>query len=119
MTETEGEEDRTLAGFIEHAKTSKEVWTLEYPDGGFAVCPSTEFDEIDVYVVWSDKTSAQVCCVEDWKDLVPFAIDLDSFVEDWLPGMYKDGFLVGPNWDAELTGPEVAALDLAKMMNNT
>ncbi len=102
--------------FIEQALTSKEVWALEYPEGGFAICPSADFDEVDVYVVWSTKEEAQACCEEDWKDLVPYAIDLDDFVEDWLPGMYKDGFLVGPDWDKTLTGPEVAAMDLAKFL---
>ncbi len=118
MTEVNGKAtENSTARFIERATATGEVWALQYPDGGFAICPSTDFDEVDVYVIWSDKAAAQACCEEDWKDLVPFSIDLEDFVEDWLPGMYKDDFLVGPDWDAELTGPEVAALDLVKLLN--
>ncbi len=112
--ETDKLSEQEIDQFVALALKTREVWALQYPDGGFAICPSNDFDEIDVYVVWSNEADAKACCEDDWKSLVPVAIDLDEFVEDWLPGMYEDGLLVGPDWDSELAGPEIAALELAK-----
>lgn len=112
--ETDKLSEQEIDQFVAQALKAREVWALQYPDGGFAICPSNDFDEVDVYVVWSNEADAKACCEDDWKNLVPVAIDLDEFVEDWLPGMYEDGLLVGPDWDSELAGPEIAALELAK-----
>ncbi|MFW1322649.1 DUF2750 domain-containing protein [Vibrio parahaemolyticus] len=47
---------------------------------------------------------------------VPSPINLDSFVDNWLKGIHSDGHLVGLNWDANLCGNEVVAIDVAKML---
>ncbi|MDA9371956.1 DUF2750 domain-containing protein, partial [Porticoccaceae bacterium] len=42
----------------------------------------------------------------------PVAIELEEFLDDWLPGMHSDVLMVGVNWNAELAGREVEPLDL-------
>jgi hypothetical protein len=40
------------------------------------------------------------------------AIDLEEFLDDWLPGMHNDVLMVGVNWNADLEGQEMEPLDL-------
>jgi hypothetical protein len=68
---------------------------------------SAEYEETEVYPFWSDEAEAGIHCTEEWADYVPTRLALDRFIDTWLPGMSEDGILVGTNWDAELTGPEV------------
>ncbi|MCR9600741.1 DUF2750 domain-containing protein [Vibrio alginolyticus] len=51
-----------------------------------------------------------------WELYVPSPINLDSFVDNWLKGIHSDGHLVGLNWDPNLCGTEVVAIDVAKML---
>jgi len=99
--------DRFLAEVI----ASGVVWGLEGEEG-WAVCPSERNSELDVMPFWSQQDFAQCHCVEDWAVYKPVAIDLEEFLEDWLPGMHTDVILVGVNWDDELEGSELEPLDV-------
>ena len=88
------------------------MWGLRSEDG-WAYCESSEYEETDVLVFWSDRQAAQKHSQGEWADHHPEAIALEEFVQNWLPGMDEDGALVGPDWDLNLSGQEVEPGDLA------
>jgi hypothetical protein len=101
--------------FIQRVRESREVFGLQSPDGGWAVCPSHE-EGVSVLIFWSDRAYAARHQKNEWKDYVPSAIALDEFIDGWLKGMHQDGVLVGPNWDANLCGLEIEAMDVARRL---
>ena len=98
--------------FLERVRAKGEVWGLRSADG-WAVCPSNEDEDVIVFVFWSDRAYAARHVREEWAEYVPTAISLDDFLTKWLPGMSRDGRLVGTNWDASLCGVESTPEDLA------
>ncbi|MDP3070111.1 MAG: DUF2750 domain-containing protein, partial [Opitutaceae bacterium] len=102
--------------FVDRVRHSGQAYGLRSPDGGWAVCPSHENEGVSVLVFWSDRAYAARHQKEDWSEYVPTAIALDEFIGAWLKGMHADGSMVGPNWDVNLCGLEVRAIDLAKRL---
>lgn len=102
--------------FVERVSASGKVWGLKAEDG-WAVCPSIEFEETDVFPFWSDEADAAIHCVDEWKIYSPASIDLADFLTDWLPGMHEDSAMAGPNWDAEMSGLEIEPKDLAERLD--
>lgn len=100
-----------LDRFIVEAMEMGCVWGLEGPDG-WALSGSDAHDEVDVMPFWSQESFARAHCQDDWQAYRPVAIDLEEFLEDWLPGMHEDVLLVGVNWNEELDGEELEPLDL-------
>ena len=88
------------------------VWGLSDADGNWALAPSCRNDEIDVMPFWSEKELAQKLCNGEWSVYSPTAIELEEFLDDWLPSMHSDLYMVGVNWDEELEGEEYEPLDL-------
>ncbi len=101
--------------FIERVKKSGEVWGLKDSDD-WCVSDSNNQVNIKVMPFWSDRAYAQQCVKEQWAHYKPTAINLTQFVERWLPGLAKDGLLVGTNWNAHLIGEEVNPLELKEML---
>ena len=102
--------------FIERVSARGEVFGLQFPDGGWAVCPSQTANDVSVIVFWSDRASAARHLRDDWSACTPVAISLEAFIDAWLTGMHEDGSLVGPNWDTDLCGLEVTPADVAKRL---
>lgn len=103
--------------FLDEVKQSGLVWGLANEDG-WAVCPSIEYEETDVFPFWSQEHFAQALCVEEWSVYQAKSISVEDFLIEWLPGMHEDDTLVGTNWDAELSGMEVEPADLAKSLGD-
>ncbi len=101
--------------FIDRILDTGQIWGLKAADG-WAVCPSLEFENTDVFPFWSAEADARVHCTEDWKIYTPAVIELEDFVVNWLPGMHEDEVMVGPNWNAELSGLEVEPADVAQRL---
>ncbi len=99
--------------FVREVKASGIVWGLQSSQG-WAVCDSEEFEDTEVYPFWSNEADARIHCTDDWAGYAPASLDLDLFIDTWLAGMNEDGVLVGTNWDADLSGLEVEAYDLAQ-----
>ncbi len=102
--------------FIERVLASGVVWGIEHPNETWATSTSNDDEETMIYVFFSDKAYAQRHCKEAWSESKPSTIDLDSFIDNWLRGMHEDGYLVGPNWDANFFGKEVEPLELAQRL---
>jgi hypothetical protein len=88
------------------------VWGLQDQQGNWSLVSSTDNDDIDVMPFWSDSRFAQALCTGQWAIYKPVAIDLEEFLDDWLPGMHSDVLMVGVNWNEELEGQEMEPLDL-------
>lgn len=100
--------------FIAEIQQTAQVWGLfEEKEESWAVCPSEEYEDIDVLPFWSGEAAAAALCTAEWSVYAPKAIPLEEFINDWLPGMHEDDAMVGPNWDAELEGLEVEPADVA------
>lgn len=103
--------------FLDEVKQSGKVWGLANEDG-WAVCPSIEYEETDVFPFWSQQRFAEALCVEEWSVYQAKSISVEDFLIEWLPGMHEDDALVGANWDTELSGLEIEPSDLAKSLGN-
>ena len=88
------------------------IWGLQDAAENWALVGSTDHDDIDVIPFWSSKSLAEALCVGDWNVYKPLAIEMEEFLDDWLPGMHSDVLLVGVNWNMDLEGAEIEPLDL-------
>jgi hypothetical protein len=98
--------------FIARVREEGTLWGLK-DEEGWAICPSNEYD-CDVYVFWSNEAYARQHCKDEWSGYRPAAIELESFLADWLPGMERDGYLVGVEFNSDLAGLEVEPSALAE-----
>ena len=92
------------------------VWGLRCDDG-WAIAPSTMYEDASVMPFWSHRASAKAVAKEEWSEYEPTAIDLESFIDNWLRGMHDDGVLVGTNWNANLLGHEIEPFELAQALD--
>ena len=88
------------------------IWGLQDATENWALVGSTDHDDIDVIPFWSSKSLAEELCGDDWDVYKPVAIEIEEFLDDWLPGMNSDVLLVGVNWNIDLEGAEIEPLDL-------
>ena len=99
--------------FITRALETGEVWGL-CRDADWAYCASSEYEETEVLVFWSERAAAQQHVQGEWGQHKATAIALEEFIENWLHGMKEDGVLVGPNWGTCLEGLEVEPDQMAE-----
>lgn len=111
MTELSDDISENFDRFIVEVIESGCLWGLEGPEG-WALCASEKYQASDVMPVWSQREFAELHCRDEWSDYKAVAIDLEEFLDDWLPGMHDDVLLVGVNWGEDLEGDETEPLDL-------
>jgi hypothetical protein len=80
-----------LEAFIEGVSRDGVVWGLKSA-AGWAVVSAD--DDQDCFPAWPNAEAARAWAVADLADCQPAAIDLDGWLEKWLPGMDGDGTLV-------------------------
>lgn len=88
------------------------IWGLQDQEGNWSLVSSMDNDSIDVIPFWSDQRMAQALCTGDWEVYKPVAIEMEEFLDDWLPGMHSDVLMTGINWNEDLEGQEMEPLDL-------
>ncbi|OOV86575.1 DUF2750 domain-containing protein [Oceanospirillum linum] len=115
MTRLTDNIDDNYSLFIEEIRFNGELWGIESEDG-WVVVDSQEFEDTDVIPFWSEKEDAEAHCVEEWADYQISKVEIESFVQEWLPELDSDGVLVGANWNTELDGLEVEPLQLAEAL---
>jgi hypothetical protein len=98
--------------FVEKVAGSKLVWGLKNKEG-WANSYANENEEIDVIPFWSDRAYAKACARDEWKGYSPAEIPLAEFLESWCIEMAEAETLAGINWDANMFGKEIDALELA------
>ncbi|KFM84836.1 MULTISPECIES: DUF2750 domain-containing protein [Bacillus] len=73
--------------FIKRIADFEEVWSL-YGDGWVM----TEDDQGGKLIpFWPAKDYAELCAEQEWRECTARPIDLEEFVNEWLPGMKEDG----------------------------
>lgn len=98
--------------FVRKAADFERVWGLLRPDGLWVVSAT---DSGDAYPFWPEAEFAQVCAVNDWSEAKATAIDLEEFMDQWLPNIHEDGDKVGVFWEpGNLIGVDVDPLVLLK-----
>jgi hypothetical protein len=98
--------------FIEKVAATKLVWALKSKNG-WANSHSNDSEEVDVIPFWSDRAYAKICARDDWRGYLPVEIPLAEFLESWCAEMGDNEVLAGINWDANMSGKESGALNLA------
>ncbi|PLW88618.1 DUF2750 domain-containing protein [Mucilaginibacter sp.] len=97
--------------FIEKAATIRSVWGLKGKGGWANAEASGEADAVIPF--WNDRAQAKICARDDWKGFLPTEILLADFLENWCVEMADNNTQAGINWNAQMQGVEVDALDLA------
>ncbi len=93
--------------FYAESSVAVEVWTVR-DVAGFPA-PETA-DGARAMPFWSKRSRAErvVATVPAYAEFEVVAVPLDAFRERWLPGLGRDGVLVGLNWSGEkATGYDV------------
>jgi hypothetical protein len=101
--------------FLELVAKSRVVWGLKSAKG-WAAAPSNDDEDREVMPFWSDRAYAARAAKDQWAEYAATSIDIDSFIDNWLRGMNKDGLLVGTNWNAHLIGLEVEPAELVQAL---
>jgi hypothetical protein len=99
--------------FVQTVLASQEVWGVKSSDGWACTTSTVEIHlGKKVMPFWSDQAYAKQCAKGEWVDYEPTPIPFELFLERWLTGMANDNCLVGTNWNAQLCGHEIEALEL-------
>jgi len=102
--------DPVVQGFLETVVSTGVVWTLR-DDEGFALSDRASGEGM-VMPFWSDSAVADAAATGEWLEYRVVGIDLDEWLERWLPGLDGDGLMVGVDWTADLDGVDMPALEL-------
>ncbi|WP_317933344.1 DUF2750 domain-containing protein [Halioxenophilus sp. WMMB6] len=117
MTALGDDLDKNYDQFLIDALATGCVWGLEGPEG-WALCDSESYPNSQVMPFWSQPEYAECHRLDEWQVYEVVAVSTEEFLDDWLPGMHDDQFLVGVNWNEELAGVEVEPLDLLEDFDN-
>ena len=81
--------------FIKKVVDYEEVWGLY--DEGWA---TTEDGKNRILIpLWPKKEFAEACAIDEWESYSATSIELEEFINDWLPGMKKDCNLASIFWN--------------------
>lgn len=87
--------NRRYEYFIKKVVDYEEVWGLF--DNGWV---TTEDDAgRSLIPFWPKKEFAQLCAIDEWSKCIAKSIELDEFIDNWLPGMEKDGVIASIFWN--------------------
>lgn len=102
--------DQRFEHFLETVTEEGELFIL-CDDDGFVLVRSENEECIPV---WPDSDSAATWATDEWEGCEPMGIDLDSWLERWIPGLEGDklNIVVHPMGETEVvvsTPSELAA----------
>lgn len=80
---------------------------------GWVLCNSAFYQDTDVIPFWTSEADAAQHCNGEWRAFKPEKIELEEFINVWLPDLAKDDVLLGVEWDEALNGIELEAEELA------
>jgi hypothetical protein len=102
-----------LAYFVEKVKETQTVWSLSNEEGFVMV----ETDEGDCVMVWPDAEFASQWAVDDWDDCEPVAVEMASFMTEWLPSLAMDKITIAVFPNIEDEGKLSSADDLKVLLS--
>ena len=103
--------------FIKKVTDFEEVWGLY--DIGWVT--TTDSYGRTLIPFWPKKEFAEGCALQEWQSCVAISIELDEFINEWLPGMRVDGILPSIFWnndDSAVVEVNVILSDLEEELEN-
>ncbi|MCW3167865.1 DUF2750 domain-containing protein [Chryseobacterium sp. 09-1422] len=82
--------DEKYEYFIRKVADFELIWGLN--SDGWALYGDSKGNR--VLPLWPEKEFAEVCAVDEWKDYIPEAIELENFLHKWVSGMTNDNTLI-------------------------
>ena len=79
--------DRRYGYFVKRVSSHGELWGLR-GEGGWVVAADDE--AVPHFPVWPHPRFAKACASGLWAEEKPAAIDIDEWVEGWLPNLERD-----------------------------
>ena len=107
-----------VISFVKEALHSEKIFMIMGPDGAAGSFSTEYFDEendnFPLIPFWTEgsQEEAEACVEENGEDFQIIYIPLKEFLGSWLPGMQEDEVIVGINWNADMTGPEIEPAEL-------
>ena len=103
--------------FIKKVADYEEVWGLF--DDGWAISEDDHGNHLIPF--WPKKEFAILCAVDEWKNYKAEQIELEDFMQEWLPGMKADGIKPSIFWnnvDSAVLDIDTIILDLKNELKN-
>jgi Protein of unknown function (DUF2750) len=94
--------------FIKKVMDFEEVWGLYYD--GWAILEDDNGNPLMPF--WPKKEFANLCAVDEWNDYKAEQIELEDFMQVWLPGMKIDDIKPSIFWN----NADSALLDIDKLI---
>jgi hypothetical protein len=80
--------------FVKKVVDYEEIWGLY--NGGWAT--TQDENGIVFFLFWPKKEFAEFCATDDWRGYFPEKIELEEFINEWIPGMKEDGVKAAIFW---------------------
>ncbi len=77
--------------FVNRAADWGEVWLLKRGESDWAI---TRSDDGAALAVWPHRRYAEACAVGEWDDREPAMVDVDAFLDDFVPHLVDDDMAV-------------------------
>lgn len=106
------------AAFYDEARREHSVWTIRDANG---IPAPLNADGVRSMPFWSLRSRADrvIAQVDAYADFESVEVGLDEFLHRWLPGLARDGLLVGLNWSgARATGYDLTPEDLERNLGS-
>lgn len=104
-----------LKHFVNRVADWQRVWGLRGNSGWVSVGDDAGNSG---FAVWPHPQYASACVTGEWEGNRPTPIDVQEFVEDWLPNMADNGIKVAVFPTPEMRGMFVEAVVLRKMLQD-
>jgi hypothetical protein len=96
------------AAFYRQVADHGVVWTIR-DAGGYPAPINSDGARAQPFWPSSSRVERIIASVPAYKGFLAVEISLDVFLDRWVPGMARDGILVGVNW----SGDRAAGYDIA------
>lgn len=93
--------------FYREVAANKVVWAIR-DKGGFTAPVNSEGERAMPFWSLESRALTVIRNVKAYRDFETVSIDWDTFCKRWVPGLKRDGLLVGVNW----TGARATGYDL-------
>jgi hypothetical protein len=106
------------SAFYREAAQGGLVWTVRDANGFPAPVNS---DGQRAQPFWSSRARAEcvIRSVAAYQGFTPVEIELEAFLNRWVPGLAQDGILIGVNWSgANATGYDIAPTQVAESISH-
>jgi hypothetical protein len=98
--------------FVKEIIEGQSVWAIR-DSSGFPTSTNASGETAMPFWSTESRTNRIVGSIAAYRGFMPVRLDLPQFVERWLPGLERDGLLVGLNWSGtHATGYDMSPAEL-------